>query len=413
MYTEDKGAPVYTLTRRNLKECKDELWERYGEDYQILSKQQDFKGGFLGFGQKEVVTVSYTVRSRGMPQRCLSKNSYSSYRNDDFQKNQEEILKMTTGNIDSIKQIAQVKQSVEELTNLINKKFEMSVSAAPDKHPSIAKIEEMLDRNEFSFAYISEISKRMSQEFSLDQLDDFDFVEKNVVDWIGESISVHPEKRFRPPHVIILVGPTGVGKTTTIAKLAANLILDAKDKGRERPQLRFISIDKTRVGALEQLVNYGEIMNVPVDKAETLEDVKTIYNEYRNRVDAILIDTSGYSPNDAKNIGQMRSILDLEDLHADVYLALSATTKARDLVNIIQNYEPFNFNSVIVTKCDETRQYGNVISVLHEKRKSISYITDGQRVPKNIRRADVVNFLIGLNDFKIDRTHIDDKFGVN
>ena len=413
MYTEDKGAPVYTLTRRNLKECKDELWERYGEDYQILSKQQDFKGGFLGFGQKEVVTVSYTVRSRGMPQRSLSKNSYSSYRNDDFQKNQEEILKMTTGNIDSIKQIAQVKQSVEELTNLINKKFEMSVSAAPDKHPSIAKMEEMLDRNEFSFAYISEISKRMSQEFSLDQLDDFDFVEKTVVDWIGESISVHPEKRFRPPHVIILVGPTGVGKTTTIAKLAANLILDAKDKGRERPQLRFISIDKTRVGALEQLVNYGEIMNVPVDKAETLEDVKTIYNEYRNRVDAILIDTSGYSPNDAKNIGQMRSILDLEDLHADVYLALSATTKARDLVNIIQNYEPFNFNSVIVTKCDETRQYGNVISVLHEKRKSISYITDGQRVPKNIRRADVVNFLIGLNDFKIDRTHIDDKFGVN
>ena len=413
MYTEDKGAPVYTLTRRNLKECKDELWERYGEDYQILSKQQDFKGGFLGFGQKEVVTVSYTVRSRGMPQRSLSKNSYSSYRNDDFQKNQEEILKMTTGNIDSIKQIAQVKQSVEELTNLINKKFEMSVSAAPDKHPSIAKIEEMLDRNEFSFAYISEISKRMSQEFSLDQLDDFEKKKKTVVDWIGESISVHPEKRFRPPHVIILVGPTGVGKTTTIAKLAANLILDAKDKGRERPQLRFISIDKTRVGALEQLVNYGEIMNVPVDKAETLEDVKTIYNEYRNRVDAILIDTSGYSPNDAKNIGQMRSILDLEDLHADVYLALSATTKARDLVNIIQNYEPFNFNSVIVTKCDETRQYGNVISVLHEKRKSISYITDGQRVPKNIRRADVVNFLIGLNDFKIDRTHIDDKFGVN
>jgi flagellar biosynthesis protein FlhF len=208
------------------------------------------------------------------------------------------------------------------------------------------------------------------------------------------------------------VGPTGVGKTTTIAKIAANLILSARDNGNERPQMRFISIDKTRVGALEQLRNYGEIMEVPVDKAETLDDVKTIYNQYRDMTDAFLIDTSGYSPNDAVNIGQMRSVLDLDDLHADVYLALSATTKARDLSNIIQNYEPFNFKSVIITKCDETKQYGNVISVLHEKRKSISYITDGQKVPKNIQKASVSYFLMFLNDFKIDRTHIDDKFGV-
>ncbi len=412
MNTDDRGEPVFTLQGKNYDDCKAQLWKKYGEDYQILNKKQILLGGFLGFGQKEAIEVTYTLRPYGISRRPTPDSYRSETYSSDFQRNRDELLRNASGNIDSIKQVAQVKQSVEELKDLLKQKLEMSVAATPSKHPSIQKIEEMLEHNEFSFSYISEISKRMASEFSLDQLDDFDFVEKTVVDWIGETISIHSQKTFRPPHVIILVGPTGVGKTTTIAKIAANLILSARDNGNERPQMRFISIDKTRVGALEQLRNYGEIMEVPVDKAETLDDVKTIYNQYRDMTDAFLIDTSGYSPNDAVNIGQMRSVLDLDDLHADVYLALSATTKARDLSNIIQNYEPFNFKSVIITKCDETKQYGNVISVLHEKRKSISYITDGQKVPKNIQKASVSYFLMFLNDFKIDRTHIDDKFGV-
>ncbi|QTQ11744.1 flagellar biosynthesis protein FlhF [Treponema parvum] len=437
MYAEDKDAPVFTERGANYEECRIKLGKQYGDDYQIIGKRQVLEGGFLGFFQKEAIEVTYILRPHGMVRRSRQNGvqgqpsstfSSSAFRPDapysisagfpasesanDFQRARDDVLRAAGANVDSVKQMASLKQSVDELKTMLNEKVEMVISGAPSKHPTIQKIEELLEKNEFTFSYISAISKRLGSDFSLDQLDDFDFVEKIVVDWIGESISVHETKAFRPPHVIILVGPTGVGKTTTIAKLAANLILDAKENNRARPEMRFISIDKTRVGALEQLVNYGEIMNVPVDKAETPADVKTIYNEYRDRTDAILIDTSGYSPNDSKNIGQMRSVLDLEDLHADVYLAVSATTKARDLNTIIQNYEPFAFQSVIITKCDETHQYGNVISVLHEKRKSVSYITDGQRVPRNIHRADVVNFLMELNDFKIDRVHIDDKFGV-
>lgn len=94
-----------------------------------------------------------------------------------------------------------------------------------------------------------------------------------------------------------------------------------------------------------------------------------------------------------------------------MYLTIAASTKCRDLRNIIQNYEPFAFNSVIITKCDETQQVGNVISILAEKHKSISFVTYGQSPAKDISRPKVVDFLIRLSGFKIDRVHIEDKFG--
>ena len=108
----------------------------------------------------------------------------------------------------------------------------------------------------------------------------------------------------------------------------------------------------------------------------------------------------------------MKNILNVENLNPEVHLSLSASTKSSDLSNIIRNYEPFGYDSVIITKCDETKQIGNIISVLFDKHKSISYITDGQRVPRNIKKADKIDMLIRLTGFEIDREHIEEKFGV-
>ena len=107
----------------------------------------------------------------------------------------------------------------------------------------------------------------------------------------------------------------------------------------------------------------------------------------------------------------MKLLLDVPNMNPDIYLAATASTKSRDLMNIMQNYEPFGYKSVIITKCDESEQFGNVISVLYEKHKSISYITDGQVASRNISRANVIEFLKRLENFKIDRVHIEDKFG--
>ena len=151
-------------------------------------------------------------------------------------------------------------------------------------------------------------------------------------------------------------------------------------------------------------------MDVAVDKAESAADVKQIFDTYRNSLDVLFIDTPGYSPNDFESIGKMRGILEIPGMNKDVYLTITASVKARDLVSIIQVYEQFKYDSVIITKCDETTAFGNVLSVLSEKHKPIAYITDGQQVPKKIERASVVKFLTNLNDFQIDRNHIEEVF---
>jgi len=295
----------------------------------------------------------------------------------------------------------------------MNEKFDTisQVSTAHDDHPTIKKIEDLLSENEFTKSYIQKIAERLRAEFSLEELADFEKTQQTVVDWIGSDIHIATEPVFRPPHVIIIVGPTGVGKTTTVAKMAANIILDAKNRQLPRPAVRMITIDKLRVGAAVQLERYGEIMGVEVDKAEKMEDVKDLFNNYKAKLDYLLIDTSGCSPNDFENIGKMRAILEVPGLKPDVYLAVTAGTKSVDLEKIIKNYDSFNFRSIIITKCDETSTYGNVLSVLAEKGKDISWVTDGQSVPRYIERASPVMFLSNLVDFSIDHKHIEEKFG--
>jgi flagellar biosynthesis protein FlhF len=395
MYTE---KPLQSITVKNIQEARSVLYGKFGHTYNIIKTKPVLKGGFLGFCQKEYLTVYYQVQSE----------------EDTFAKNREEILKKTpTSTLESVL----IKSELDQLDSKMNEllqKINDSSNTSSETHKSISKIEELLDRNEFSLKYINYIKDKIKKSFSLEELEDFDIVQRKVVDWIGESINIAQEQVFRKPYVGIIVGPTGVGKTTTLVKLAVQYILKNKEQGR-KVDICFITIDSMRVGAFEQLARFGDLLNITVKKAEKAEDVKFIYEEVKSAVDAIFIDTSGYSPNDAEHLGAMKMTLSVQGMNPDVYLAVCASTKARDIENIMRNYEPFGYKSVIITKCDESEQYGNIISVLFDSHKSVSYITNGQQIAqgKCIKRAEVVDFLVRLEDFQVDRIHIEDKFGVN
>lgn len=400
-----------TIEADTLEECKRKLREKYGDDFTIEGRESIFKpSGFLGLRQKEVQRVTYTVNHKRAYEGSITINERDRESEAERMERNRQAILTNNSNVMINSTITNLASKVEELNKQITNMNTNLASSSGETHENILKIEELLEKNEFTMSYIKMIEEKIRSHFSLDELDDFNLVERYVVDWIGESIIISPETVFRPPHVVIIIGPTGVGKTTTLAKLAANTILDAKNRNLPRPEICIFTIDSMRVGALEQLSRYCNIMKQKVLKAEKTEDVKEIYEEYKDHTDYIFVDTGGYSPNDATHIGLMKDVLDV-NMKPDVYLSVTASTKASDLKTIFRNYEPLGYQSVIVTKCDETKQFGNIISVLWERQKAISYITDGQHVPRNIRKATIVELLMTLDGFNIDRVHIENKFG--
>ncbi|SKA86474.1 flagellar biosynthesis protein FlhF [Caloramator quimbayensis] len=191
----------------------------------------------------------------------------------------------------------------------------------------------------------------------------------------------------------VLVGPTGVGKTTTIAKLASLYSLYQNKK------VGLITIDTYRIGAVEQLKTYAEILSIPFEVALSLKDIPEIINKMKG-CDVILIDTTGRNSKNIMQISETRKYV--ETINAGkVHLVLSMTTKQSDLKKIIENYKIVNYNSLILTKVDETNAYGSILSCCYYGNVPISFLTTGQNVPEDIERADkdkILKLVLGVDN---------------
>ena len=214
-----------------------------------------------------------------------------------------------------------IQQVLEEV-----QKLQVKIDTAPaaervvDDHESLVKIEELLLENDFTQLFVRETMSRLRREISLEELDDFKAVQDRVVDWIAEAVQIVEPTFETRPKVLVLVGPTGVGKTTTIAKLAA--IHGLGTSGNQTKRVRMITIDNYRIGARQQIETYGEIMGIPVSCAESYDDLRRQIALAQD-ADLILIDTIGKSPKDYIKLAEMRELLDAGGSRAQVLLAFS------------------------------------------------------------------------------------------
>jgi len=210
-------------------------------------------------------------------------------------------------------------------------------------------------------------------------------VHQAVLDKIVECFPIAYPINYRKnkkKRIIALVGPTGVGKTTTIAKLAAKFSI------LEKKKVALVTIDTYRVAAVEQLKTYADLLAVPMETASTPKQLQEALLKYEDN-DLILVDTAGRSPLDKIAMAELKSFLSICP-EIEIFLVLCATTKQTDLWEIIARFSHLPIKQLIFTKLDETLRYGVILNVVSGVRKGLVYVTTGQDVPDDIEVADPI-----------------------
>ena len=250
-------------------------------------------------------------------------------------------------------------------------------------------------KNEVCEQYVNqilgEIEKFIRPGHSVDTI--LSNVYQKLILRFGQPKSLELEKG--KPHVLFFIGPTGVGKTTTIAKIASKYKVDYEKK------VAFITADTYRIAATEQLQVYANILDAPMSIVYSKDELNAEVEKYCED-DLIFVDTAGFSHRNEEQKGDIKTLIGglSEDYTKEVFLVLSATTKYRDLLEIVDTYRTISDFKLIFTKLDETTTYGNMLNIKLYSGADLSYTTNGQNVPDDIELFDsqkIVKKLLGGN----------------
>jgi len=379
---------------------------KYGDRARILARKEIRTGGVFGLFKRRAIEVTGYCTHAPQTRGVISKTTIGEERRKILAAAGVERLESDRTVSAAPKKdgsatptdFGTLLEEIKSIKDHLNHSGTAVVAGGAGQEPeAVGRIREALEENDFSRRFIEETVGVLRRDCSYDELSDYDHVARHVVRRISDAVEVYPwQERRRSPHIFVLVGPTGVGKTTTIAKLAAMYGAVAEPAY----DVRILTIDSYRIGALQQIEKYGEIMNIPVHAVETVDEMEKQLDLNRE-ADFIFVDTIGKSPNDFAKLADVNRLV--RSAGGEVHLAVSATTKRSDILDILRHFEPFNYQAVVITKLDETSTVGGVISALQEKQKSVSFVTDGQSVPQDIERAKVHTFLRRLRDIPVDR----------
>lgn len=279
--------------------------------------------------------------------------------------------------------VKNIEKEVNDIKNALNRLLEgqKMQNISSEEESTLSPYREILQSNDFDPEECEFIIKEVKNSISREDLKDKFKIEKSLKDLIKNRIvTAGPIKKGNRKKIVMFIGPTGVGKTTTMAKLGAIHSL------REGSKVAFITIDNYRIAATEQLKKYAEIMRIPVHVVSDQKNFREVIA--KEKADIIMVDTSGRSHNNDLKIAEIKTFADSVEYDFEKILCVSANTKKKDLNLIFKSFNVMQFDSIIITKVDETSYIGNVINVADKYNKPISYFTDGQEVPNDIHVAD-------------------------
>ena len=357
---------------KDMNEALNKIRQELGKEAVIVSQRKIKPPGMFGIFSKKVVEVTAAVDK-------IKRNDSYKYEKQDVSESVEALKRLIGSQRFQEKKNLDVKPEVEKpesdiQNNIIKEMSEMKqmlsnlTAVSNDKVRQQSRVEKVLLENDVRDNIVQEIVSEING--MKDERDEFE----KAREVLSNFIQVNTPKIAGP---VVLVGPTGVGKTTTIAKLAGKLALIEKKK------VGLITIDTYRIGAVEQLKTYAEIMNIPFKVVMTIKEMESAVEDMKG-CDVILIDTTGRSSKNVMQISELRAYIEKINSN-NIHLVISCTTKAKDIADIVKGYGILNYENVIITKMDETSTYGSILNIVSSAKKPISFITTGQSVPDDIK----------------------------
>ncbi|WP_440895324.1 flagellar biosynthesis protein FlhF [Amphibacillus sp. Q70] len=365
----------------SMPEALDKVRTEFGEEAVILSSKEIYTGGFLGLFKKRNIEVVAAIEPQTTKSNPIEKKKRS-------KPTSQFKPKMIEQESDKQQQIV-----LEELRSL-RKWMEKTSDDTEQSFPvAFQSIKELLISHEVEDKLADQVIANVleqgnQQDLTLEEAKQA--VEKYLIELFTEFNcgAFDYQKKF-----IHLVGPTGVGKTTTIAKLAANSMI------KDNKKVALITTDTYRIAAIEQLKTYSNILDIPLEIAYTMEDYQKARLKFQE-YDLVFVDTAGRNFRDPKYIAELGKVVDLEH-EIETYLVLSLTTKARDLTTLFNQFKAIPLKKLIFTKSDETASYGAALNLVYRQQIGIGYLTHGQNVPDDISEARptlLANLLMKPND---------------
>lgn len=413
-----------------MKECMEQVKRELGRDAVILHTKKYKDGGFFGYGGSEVVEVTAAIEDQPENQCETTKKTASKpvmpanvlgqYKTAGTQAGVDIAAKETMSESQAAYMpprkpataVAPVQaampqgssaaqagrpedqQKIEQLENeLAQMKSMLAQVMSKNETPGKVTLQEALQRQGVAEHILKDFAAQASAGDTL--VDEMDpeaqkilagFLERNVP--FQQGLRQDGEK----PHIAALIGPTGVGKTTTLAKIAARLVLE------KNVRAALITADTYRISAVEQLKTYSDIIGLPLEIVYTPDELRVAMHKHRDK-DLILIDTAGRSQHNAYQMKELQDFLKVSP-RIEKHLVMSATTKDLDAADILQKFSVCKPDGLIFTKTDETRSLGLIVNLLYQHKDiRLSFLTNGQSVPDDIRAADagaLAELLLGV-----------------
>ncbi|HHY05620.1 MAG TPA: flagellar biosynthesis protein FlhF [Clostridia bacterium] len=360
---------VRRFVATNMQEAMERIKSELGNEAVILHTRYFKEGGFLGLFRKKYVEVTAAVDN----------NVY-----DDLATVKEETsADLAPQNREIVSDLAAMRKMMQEMSFLLG-------NLGEPKFPKIGQtLYHRLIKQEIDNNIAQKIVKLTIDEYSRTPLQTKE--ELNKI-FLANLLKPIQKIRYEPapakqgkPRILTFIGPTGVGKTTTIAKLAAISAV------MEKKKVALITVDTYRIAAVEQLKTIGDIMNVPVKVVFNPENLQECLQDMLD-FDVIYIDTAGRSHKNETQVNELKEYLG--SAHSDdIFLVLASTSKYQDFLDILETYQDVNITSLIFTKLDETSNYGSIYNLVYKKKHPISYFANGQNIPDDIEIAEPIKLV--------------------